>query len=159
MRNYSKTFQKISKVVIVILTILFVYIVWFDYFGSPNSKNNLNLGYKIEKIALGGAILNIEIADTSPLRELGLSGRKTLDSNTGMLFIFDNDGNWGFWMKQMNFPLDIIWFDQNFKIVSLQKNLLPQSHPTVFYPGKNSRYVLEVNSGFAEKSKIKIGDQ
>ena len=61
--------------------------------------------------------LNIEISDTKAKREQGLSGKEGLAENEGMLFVFEKEGYYGFWMKDMNFPIDIAWLDKNKKII------------------------------------------
>ncbi len=88
----------------------------------------------------------------------GLSGHKPLTPDEGMLFVFPKAGNYGFWMKDMTFPLDIIWFDQNFHVTHIEKALSPDTYPKTFYPNANSEYVLEVNAGQAATVDLKIGD-
>jgi hypothetical protein len=58
----------------------------------------------------------------------------------------------------MNFPIDMIWIDENLKVVYIQKSAEPSSYPNSFTPNTNARYVLEVVSGFSENNNLKIGD-
>lgn len=102
--------------------------------------------------------LELAIADTSALQTQGLSGKKFLAENAGMFFVFKNSGMYQFWMKDMLFPLDIIWFDENYKIVTIKEDVSPASYPEVFGPLVPSKYVLEVNAGYVKKHMIKIGD-
>jgi len=86
-----------------------------------------------------------------------------LAENEGMLFIFENEGYFGIWMKDMNFPIDIAWLDKDKKIISIEKNVDPETYPKVFYAQKNdlpilSLYVLETSAGFLGKNNIQIGD-
>jgi hypothetical protein len=81
-----------------------------------------------------------------------------LAKNEGMLFVFNHPSQHVFWMKDMNFPIDMIWLDENLKIIYFQKNVLPESYPATFGPDQNSLYVLEVNAGFSDKHNLKIGD-
>lgn len=159
MKNSSKNFKFAASIFIVSLTVFLFWCVGVVYFSQSRTENSLNLSYKTGKIALNGSIFDVEVADTDSLRSQGLSGRKNLASDAGMWFIFGKEGYWGFWMKDMNFPLDIIWFDEDQKIISFEKNLLPETYPQIFYPAGKAKYVLEVKAGFAEKAKIKIGDQ
>ena len=76
-----------------------------------------------------------------------------------MLFVFDRDGNYGFWMKDMKFPIDIIFADAQKKIIMIYHNVQPDSYPKVFYPNAPARYVLETPAGFADLNKINIGVQ
>ncbi len=87
--------------------------------------------------------------------------REALAGNGGMLFIFDNPGAHGIWMKNMRFPLDIIWIGADDKIIDIKTNALPclNSDCEVLFPKSLAKYVLEVNAGFAGKNKIRIGDE
>src|SRR3989344_6562762 len=67
-------------------------------------------------LSIGETQLIVEIADTDVTRENGLSDRLTLPENAGMLFIFNTDDYHHFWMKDMNFPLDLIWIDDNWRV-------------------------------------------
>lgn len=102
--------------------------------------------------------LKVEIANTQSKRELGLSGHSLLKENEGMLFIFDTEGYYPFWMKDMLFSIDIIWLDVNKKIVYIKENAKPESFPESFGREQKAKYVLEVLAGFSKKHKLKIGD-
>jgi len=108
--------------------------------------------------SLPGETLTLTIASTSAEQELGLGDRPSLSSNSGMLFVFDKPNNYGFWMKDMEFPIDIIWLDQDFKIVHIENSLSPSTYPSVFYPGSPSKYVIEVNSGLAQQHSLYVGE-
>jgi uncharacterized membrane protein (UPF0127 family) len=103
--------------------------------------------------------LKVEVADTPSKRELGLSGHSPLNGNEGMLFIFDTEGNYPFWMKDMLFSIDIIWLDANKKIVLIKHDAKPESFPESFGGEVKAKYVLEVSSGFAKQNNLKIGDR
>lgn len=111
-----------------------------------------------DSLVIGGKTFFIKIADTDEERALGLSGTKNISNREGLLFVFPTDDVYGFWMKDMNFPIDIVWIDKNMKIVHIEKNLSPESYPKVFTPDAESRYVLEISAGQAEQLKLKIGD-
>ena len=110
-----------------------------------------------------GALL-VEVADTRSSRELGLSGRTSMRDTEGLLFVFDTPGRYGFWMKDMKFPLDIIWINQNGVVVEIERELDASSYPKVFTNRSEASYVLEINGGRAEHfglylgSKVKIVD-
>ncbi len=110
-------------------------------------------------ITIGETKIAVEIADTAETRAQGLSGRDSLTENTGLLFIFDTASQPGFWMKDMNFPIDIIWLDESWKIVDVTTNALPEKYPEIYLPRSPVRYVLEVNAGFISTHDLKIGDQ
>ncbi len=125
------------------------------------SKNeNEAIGWQNYKI--GNANLKVQIADTVKTRMQGLSGRKRLASDEGMLFIFPFSGKHGFWMKDMNFDLDIIWIKEN-KIIGVSENVKkPEtgnfSELETVYPPEDIDTVLEVNSGFSKANNLKVGD-
>lgn len=109
-------------------------------------------------LKIGDVVIDIDVAKTDTDREKGLSGREKLAENEGLLFIFEEEGDYGFWMKNMNFPIDIAWLDRNKKIIHIEKNILPETYPKTFSSPEKSLYVLETVAGFFENSKIKIGD-
>lgn len=74
-----------------------------------------------------------------------------------MIFPFSMPGKYGFWMQNMNFPLDIIWIDASKKVVGMNSNLSPDTYPSVFLPPSDISYVLEINSGSAKNFGIATG--
>lgn len=115
---------------------------------------------KIKTIQINNTKINIEVVDSGPKREKGLSGREKLQENQGMLFIFQDIGYHSFWMKEMNFSLDFIWIRNN-KIVEITENVKPEDYqpPKTLISKTEVDSVLEVNSGFCKKNNIKIGDE
>lgn len=112
-------------------------------------------------VALGirGVNIEAEVADTLSRRMQGLSGRSGLSENTGMLFVFEEDDRHGIWMRDMRFPIDILWLDSTLKVVSLKEYVDPASYPETFYPSEPVRYVLELPAGFTSVHGITEGDQ
>ena len=96
----------------------------------------------------------VEVAATAETRSKGLSGRGSLEEGTGMLFIFDSPAQYGFWMKDMNFAIDIVWIDEKFHIVDVDKEVSPETFPQVFYPAQEIKYVLELLAGTVDKYRI-----
>jgi uncharacterized membrane protein (UPF0127 family) len=103
--------------------------------------------------------VNIELADTEDKRRLGLSFKKYLGDYDGMLFVFDTETSTPFWMKDMQIPLDIIFFDSQGFIVDMKEAQAPctATYCPSIYSKKSYMYVLEVNSGFIEKNAISEG--
>lgn len=89
----------------------------------------------------------VRIADTPDARERGLSGVPRLASSTGMLFLFDESAPREFWMKEMRFPLDIVWMDEVWRVVGITRNATPDSFPTRFPSPGPAQYALEVPAG------------
>lgn len=115
-----------------------------------------------QKYKIGNTEIKVQIADTVKTRADGLSGREQLADDEGMLFIFPYSGKHGFWMKDMNFNLDIIWIKDN-KIAGISENVQRPDTKNwtaldTVYPPEDVNMVLEVNSGFTKDNNLKIGD-
>lgn len=115
-------------------------------------------------VGINGKSISVEIAKTPEDRKKGLSERSSLDTNAGMLFVFDDENTTQtFWMKGMFIPLDIIWID-NGKIIRIDKNVAapaantPDNKIKTYSAGRPVDYVLEVNAGFSDSNSIKVGD-
>lgn len=106
----------------------------------------------------GDLPVTVEVAATPAQQSLGLMYRKELGASAGMLFIFDKTTEHTFWMKNTVLPLDMIYLDDDRKIVGIVKDAVPFT-TTPRTVGAPSRYVLEVNAGFSEKHGVKAGDQ
>lgn len=100
---------------------------------------------------------DIEIAKTDDQKSAGLMHRVDLPKNRGMLFVFDDDSQRYFWMKNTPTPLDIIYADQLGKIVHIANNTVPFSTASIssLYPAK---YAFEIHAGLAEELGIAAGD-
>jgi len=122
--------------------------------------NQLSKNFKIEEIKyikIAGQKIKVDLALTDDARVKGLSGRVGLPLDQGMLFVFDRPDKYFFWMKDMNFPIDMIWINENMKIVHIEKKVEPSSYPSSFGPKENTKYVLEVVSGFSSENNLKEG--
>jgi len=102
--------------------------------------------------------ISILIADIEEKRIQGLGGFESLRENQAMLFKFDETGNHGFWMKNMNFSIDIIWMNEYFEIIYIEENISPETYPKTYGTDIESKYVLETVAGFVEKNAVKVGD-
>lgn len=96
------------------------------------------------------------MADSDQERQQGLAGIDQLLENEGMLFVFDQPGRYAFWMKGMKFPLDFVWIKDDQVIEITEKVGLEQME---IRPKQAVDKVLEVNSGFVGRQKLKIGDK
>lgn len=108
-------------------------------------------------LSLGNCKFYIEEVTDDESRQHGLSGRSSLCDNCGMLFVFPKIDKYGFWMKDMHFPLDIIWIRDN-KIVEIKEDASQNSKET-FYPSEGIDKVLEINANETRNCNIKIGDE
>jgi uncharacterized membrane protein (UPF0127 family) len=105
----------------------------------------------------GGVSLSLELATTTAAQELGLGGRTSLPTDYGMLFVFPQDGEYGFWMKDTLIPLDMFWLNDQGQVVWMEQDVATDTYSTAFYPESPARYVLETSAGFAEVHDIATG--
>jgi uncharacterized membrane protein (UPF0127 family) len=143
--------KKTYLIIVIAVLAIFTWLTIKPHILEPKSHT--------PQVEIGDKIINVEIANTNAKRELGLSGHAPLADVQGMLFVFDKSGIYPFWMKDMLFPIDIIWISEDFKIVYIEKNAQINSFPNTFGYDKEARYVLEVNAGFSDNNNLKIGDQ
>ena len=136
------------------MSILLIVLVSFSAFTILKNKSDQQSYVKI-----AGQNVEVGLAATLKSQTQGLSGRKSLGENEGMLFVFDHAGVYPFWMKDMNFAIDIIWLDENYRVVYIKKNAEPSSYPETFSPEMEAKYVLEVVAGFSDKNNLKVGDE
>jgi uncharacterized membrane protein (UPF0127 family) len=105
-----------------------------------------------------GQAYHLQTADTPRQRSKGLSGKPTLPADSGMLFIYPNSGvNRCYWMKDMQFPVDIIWTDSLKKVVHLEHDVQPDDYPTSYCSSVSSQYVIELNAGETARQGIVAG--
>jgi uncharacterized protein len=156
-----KLLSQENRLYFLLIIITIVAAIIFLAFLYYNLGNNSVVAISSNaEIQVNSTIINAEVVQTKEQLAKGLSGREKLTESQGMLFVLSNNIIPSFWMKEMNFPLDIIWINDN-KIVDISQNVpIPDSSgylPT-FKPCCPSNFVLEVNAGFALKNNIKIGD-
>ena len=132
----------------IVLLVIFVLAVQ----NMPTSVNTTSL-------TIGKTEVNAEILNTHTERVRGLSGREKLESDNVLLFVFEEEDFHSIWMKDMNFPIDIIWLDTNLEIIHIEERVSPDTYPKVFYPSTKSLYVIETVSNFVLEHGIKIGDK
>lgn len=107
---------------------------------------------------MGDAVFSAQVAKTDEQRVKGLSGKTGIGVDEALLFVYDSDGKWGIWMKDMHFPIDIVWLDKDKKVVHIVKNAPPESYPyETFTPMEDARYVVELAAGTVAKKSIAIG--
>jgi len=134
--------------------------VFFVSHFSKNSIPSVNIE-NIKYVKIGGQDVKVDLALTETQQATGLSGRQGLATNEGMLFVFNKPDKYSFWMKDMNFPIDIIWITEDMKIIYIKKDALPSLYPETYGPttsDANAKYVLETIAGFSDKNNLKIGD-
>ncbi len=133
---------------------LFVYLQYWD-----DIKFSLFGEEARYTVFLGTVPLSVTVADEPDTRTRGLSGVESLGANEGKLFVFDQEGMHGIWMKDMLIPLDIVWINDNMHIVHIEERVSPETYPSVFSPDAPARFVLEVNTFFIDIHQINVGDR
>lgn len=135
----------------------------------PSDSKLQSVNFPRGMIKVDDVVLEVEIADTDATRARGLMFKEQLPDNQGMIFVFEQEQIISMWMLNMQFPLDVMWFDSDGNVVHIEKNAQPcksalETMACTFEnaKGQNAKYVLEVTAGFVEKfgitekSKLKI---
>ena len=175
-QNNSSFYRFVFIAVIIFVAAYFIYLSFFDdkneneYRLSTDKTESFNdiqepqfkREGELEFLKKDGKTviskIDIEIADNTPERMQGLMYRKSMDENKGMLFVFQEYEQQGFFMRNTIIPLDIIFLDSSKQIIKIHKNTVPFSETTL-PSGKPSVYVVEVNAGYTDKYNIKDGDK
>lgn len=142
----------ILAAVIVIWIMVYIYywddVKTFFYSGQPEYV-----------VHIGEVALEVTIADSPEEREQGLSGVESLGDFEGKLFIFDTAGQYGIWMKDMLFAIDVLWFNEDLELIHVHQNLEPDSYPDVFAAPEPVRFIIETNAYFVDSLKLELGDR
>ena len=128
---------------------------------SGQTGQDLELLNKVN-ITVNNLNLTAEVAVTPEEQSKGLSIKEDLQENEGMIFPYKEPKVLAFWMKDMKFPIDILWLDSDKRVVHIEKNLQP-CNPFLpcpsFSPDTKAQYVLETVAGLSDRKGIKIGTQ
>lgn len=146
----------------IVKPLLFIGIMALTFLFSLSFESNKNKGSFENEVSvfIGENVeLKTDISSTSNERTIGLSKYESLREDQAMLFIFDEIGFYSFWMRDMNFPIDIIWLNENKEIVSIKENADPAEYPQSYYPEGEALYVLETVAGFSQKNNLKKGQK
>jgi len=153
MGSIVKTVLQLFIVVVVIAAIGIIYLQYQDqikYFLLNREEST---------VYIGDLAILVTIADEPAERAKGLSGTNSLSELEGKLFVFDENGRYGIWMKDMNYPIDIIWISDELEIIHIEENVLPNTFPRIYRPDVPARYVLEVNAYFTKTFKVEEGQR
>lgn len=140
---------------LLLIVVIAVFAGWFLSL-SPFFAHNTSAGIRI--LHLDGDVVRATVADTQTLRERGLSGRAGLAYDEGMLFVFNADGMYSFWMKDMLFPIDILWLSSAGRVVHIVQSISPDTFPQAFTSDTPARYVLELPAGYVARHGVRTGD-
>lgn len=146
--------MKKYKIVLILLFALIILISGGVFYFLKIEKNK-NIDDNV--ISLGSCNIDVEIVSTEELMKKGLSNRDSLCENCGMLFVFDKEEHHFFWMKDMRFPIDIIWLRNN-KVVDISQDISHKSKSSHSSKEKVDK-VLELNANAVTRCEIEIGDK
>jgi len=127
----------------------------------PKDAKLQSAEFPIGTVKVDDVVLAVQIADTDPRRARGLMFQEVLPYNQGMLFVFEDSTIRSMWMLNMQFALDLIWFDSSGNVVHIEKDVPPcksalETATCTVRNGndKPAQYVLEVTAGFVDKFNI-----
>jgi uncharacterized membrane protein (UPF0127 family) len=145
------------KIFIIIVIVLVGGIGYYLIHTQPSSNDK-------SEVKIGECVIPVEVARSPEERTRGLSDRKRLSIDEGVLFIFPQKDYQTFWMKGMNFDLDFIWIADD-RVVEIMQNVpkpkgtLPDEALPVYRSTVPVEAMIEVNSGFVQKNGIKVNDK
>ena len=153
--------------IIIISLIVFIVLLIYGLRGSVLNSNppptvqkfreSSELGWASQTVTINNRTFQVDIANTDQLRTKGLSARERLEQNRGMLFLFPTKAYHSFWMKDMRFPIDIVWIADDRVIRVLENVPLPQGRILETYtPTQPVDKVLEIAAGEASRAGITI---
>lgn len=146
--------MKMALEISLLIAVIILLICLFFYFAPISLSPSFFSG----KVCIAENCFNVEVASTAIQRERGLMFRKNLAKNEGMLFVFNKEAIYPFWMKNTLIPLDIIWIKDN-KIVSISENNQPCKDLICdqILPSAIADHALEINAGSCERLGIELG--
>ena len=157
-QNINNPISRITAFIILLAGIVII-TLFLMFFPAP-SASNTNDSLLKSSVSINGVAISVDVAQTQAQREQGLSGRDGLKAGEGMLFVFDEADFLRFWMKDMNFPIDIVFINDQ-KIVDIVRDLPPPSKlemPATYTSKQKANRVLEVPAGTAQALGWQVGD-
>ncbi|MEK7092398.1 MAG: DUF192 domain-containing protein [Patescibacteria group bacterium] len=156
--------KKIIALFILLLTIVVGGKIYMDYSEGkplPTFLPTIGKTEKMPKATVNKQTFKLYLASDAKTTETGLSGRPNMPTDYGMLFEFEKAGYHTFWMKNMKFPIDILFIKEN-KIIGIFENVQPPTTAgdtlLLYKPEEPADKVLEINAGLSKKYNIKMGD-
>jgi len=147
-----------TKILFTIIAIFAAIYLGLIYQSDKTTISKPLADYRTTNTNIGNIAYMLYVADTDKRRVQGLSGVEKLASNEGMLFVFETKAFQSFWMKEMNFPLDLIFLDDS-RVVDVVENVSPDSYPQVISSQASANKVIEINAGEVSRNGIEPGDE
>lgn len=163
--------KKDLAIIFGLVFLVIVLLIFGQGFSTPGFLRSGSLSTPSAQLDTGLVNLKIktldiqaQLSNTPADRKKGLSKYESFPLNRGMIFVFEEKGPYAIWMKDMKFAIDIIWIDENKKIVDIVTNAPPEpgkkdEELTVYKPRGEAKYILEINAGLVDLHEIQIGDE
>jgi uncharacterized membrane protein (UPF0127 family) len=110
------------------------------------------------RLNISGQSLKVQVVRTPADLSKGLGGKSCISADQAMLFEFNRPGKYSFWMKDMNFPIDIVWLDADRKVTQVKAWVAPETFPDSFGNKRPAQFVLELKAGQASRLDIEQGN-
>ena len=108
-------------------------------------------------VSIGTKTFRADLAVTDHDRQKGLGGTDELSHSEALLMVFEHEDKWSIWMKDVDYPIDIVWINDNKQVVDSVKSAQPDSYPSKYVPRRDARYVLELPEGSIKQYGINVG--
>lgn len=152
----SSVWQILTDLIILIATVVMVVFLYQTY--ADDALVYL-FGEQRQTIFIDDLSVEVSYADSNEEIKRGLSGVESLKDREGKLFYFPREGYYKMWMKDMLIPIDIIWINDELKVVHVEENVRPESYPATYTSTQPARFVLEMNAFFSREYGVRTGSQ
>ncbi len=161
-KNYFHKKYLYFSIIFIVVIISMIFVVYKQKSAVINEQDGdvdtANIpGQQQKSIVINGQTIYVTIADTTEQRQQGLSGQKALCEKCGMLFIFDTADNYTFWMKDMNFDIDIVWIRDDV-VVDISERVSYKTPEKIVWTIESVDKVLELPAGGVDKFGIIVGN-
>lgn len=160
LENNAKT--KLARRLPLVLIVAFIFLLCF--FSVLLLTTRIQSGQNLETkqtcvIEVDTECIELEYVVTAKDKETGLAKYDSMTSTQGMVFVYDVPGKACMWMKGMNFSIDIVWLDNDKRVINTATNVSPDTYPRSFCSTQPAQYVIELAAGVADQAKLKPGQQ
>ncbi len=155
--DYPGYLRQLPFYLAVLLIVGMLGFVFYTFHVRTQGAKTAGDALQTATLTVGKGTLIVEVAKTAAAQAHGLSDRPRLAQDRGMVFPISPPARPGFWIKDMSFPLDLIYIYQG-RVVVIINNMPPLLVPIPFYPAALADMVLAVNAGWADKNHLVVGD-
>ncbi len=150
-----------KKIIAAIIGLIVIVIIGFLIFSAVRSNSSIFSFLNKSSVTINNHKFDLSVAKSDKEKQVGLSDKKSLSENSGMIFTFDKPDYYPFWMRNMHFPIDILFIANN-KIVTIYRNVQPPKSNNeelpIYRPSQPADTAIELPAGTADKYNIQEGD-